>query len=528
MSPRIHFFGASRAVTGSCYLLETGNTRVLVDCGMFQGAKSEKELNYRPFPFDPKSVHCLLLTHAHIDHTGLLPKLSRNGFSGTIHATAPTQDLCGVMLPDSGHIQESEVEQLNRRNRRRGRDEVTPIYTEEDARETLNLFKPVAMKTWLDAAPGVRARYWNAGHLLGSASIEVELTEDGHTTRILFSGDIGPENKALEPDPEAPKSFDYVLCESTYGSTDRLEVGADKRRALLTQEILKAVGAGGPLLIPSFAVERTQELLVDIYYLSQSHAIPDIPVFVDSPLATEASRVFLKYAASTDDPEDLRAALKSQWIRFTEDADESRRLSRVRGAHIIISASGMADAGRIRHHLKNWLWRPEGSVLFVGYQAMGSMGRILLDGARKVRIQGDEITVRASINSLDVYSGHADGPELAHWVEERLPVSGNVFLVHGEEASIEGLKTRLSAVMPPEKVMIPSLDDCFELTPRGAVAKAQDTVVRQGYRPQVGKLDWHNDLSQLFMDISDKARGAADEKARAALLRRLRRVLEEA
>lgn len=527
MAPHIHFFGASGAVTGSCYLLETDKSRILIDCGLFQGAKSEKELNYRNFPFNPKTLNAVLLTHAHIDHSGLLPKLARHGFDKTIYATGPTIDLCSVMLPDSGHIQESEVEQLNRRNRRRGREEVTPIYTLEDAYKVLTFFKTIELKQWVEVTADIRARFWNAGHLLGSTSIEVEVREeDGTVTRIMFSGDLGPDNKVLQPDPEAPATFDYVLCESTYGNKDRIEIDEEKRRLLLAQEIQKAVTAGGAMLIPSFAVERTQELLVDIHHLMESGSIPNIPVFVDSPLASEASRVFFKHAAFLEHADELRAAFRAPWVKFTESADDSRALSRLRGPHIIISASGMADAGRIRHHLKNWLWRPEASVLFVGYQAIGSMGRILLDGARKVRIQGDEITVRAAISSLDVYSGHADGPELAQWVRERQPVADNVFLVHGESENLQGLKKRLEDFLDSSKIIIPELDDCYKLTKKGAVAAEVTHEYSHGVKPKVGHLDWHNDLSTLFMDISDKIREQADEKARLAMMRELRRIIE--
>lgn len=529
MKPRIHFFGASRAVTGSCYLIENKGSKVLIDCGLFQGAKSEKELNYRDFPFDAKSIKAVILTHAHIDHAGLLPKLSKHGFRGTIFATAPTSDLCSVMLPDSGHIQESEVEQLNRRNRRRGRDEVTPIYTEQDAKDTMRFFSLIDYKKWINVVPGIRVRYWNAGHLLGSASVEMEIETEEDTkkpVRILFSGDIGPDNKSLQPDPEAPGDFDYLLCESTYGNRDRIEVADTIRKTMLQDEIKKAIGAGGALLIPSFAVERTQELLVDIYALMEQGLVPRIPVFVDSPLATKASQVFLKYDHSLDGEYHLKEVFNSSWIRFTESAEDSRSLGRIRGPHIIIAASGMADAGRIRHHLKNWLWRPEGSVLFVGYQAMGSLGRILLDGAKKVRIQGDEISVRASLNSLDVYSGHADGPELAHWVQKRLPVAHNIFLVHGEPESLEGLKKRLEEFYDPSKIIIPNLDDCFELSHKGATSQNGSTRAARSFKPQVGQLDWHNDMSELFLDINDKIRNLADEKTRNTMLRRLRKVIE--
>lgn len=525
---RLHFHGAAGTVTGSCFLLETGRARVLVDCGLFQGAKSEKELNYRAFPFDPAALDAVVLTHAHIDHSGLLPKLVKHGYRGAIHATAPTADLCSVMLPDSGFIQQFEVKQLNRRGALRGREPVSPIYTADDAKACLEQFRPAAYGQWIGAAPGVRARFWNAGHLLGSASAEIEVAADGAEApvRALFSGDIGPAAKLFHPDPEGPSSLDYVVSEATYGATDRPETTPANRRLRLCEEVRAAANPNGALLIPSFAVERTQELLADLVALMDEGAVPAAPIIIDSPLATRASEVFARHAGAIEDGRALTSALRSRHVHFTENVEQSKALDRMRDFHIVISASGMCEAGRIRFRLKNWLWRHGATVLLVGYQAAGTLGRILLDGAEAVRIQGEEIKVRARIRSLDLYSGHADAPELAAWLEKRLPVRHGVFLVHGEDAAVAGLRARIARFVPEARIHAPELDDAFDLAPGGARPLAPPKPRRLA-PDRVGKLDWHNDFSKLLLDLHDAVDRAADERARGVLLRKLRRALEE-
>ncbi len=525
-SPVLRFHGAAGTVTGSCFLVENDGACVLVDCGMFQGSKSEKELNYRAFPFEPSSLDAVILTHAHIDHSGLLPKLTKVGYDGPIFATRGTIDLCSVMLPDSAHIQESEVEQLNRRNQRRGRDTVEPIYTAEDAARAVTLMRTVELERWQQAAEGIRFRFWNAGHLLGSASIEMEIDTPFKRLRVLFSGDIGPSHKLLQFDPEAPEGFDYVICESTYGDTDRDNVSDQTRRAALRAEVKAATNINGALLIPSFAVERTQELLADLVYLMKTGAIATCPIVIDSPLATRASEIFRRHSRELENGRMLAEAMEARNVRFTETVEQSKAIDHMHGFHIVIAASGMCDAGRIRHRLKNWLWREEATVLLVGYQAAGTLGRILEEGAQTVRIQGDEITVRARIRRLDIYSGHADGPELAAWVKERLPITSGVFLVHGEEMALAGLGERLSAFLAPERIFIPRLDSAFELTAGGPADISEIRAPRiDPARP--GHKDWHNDLQSLVLDLQDELKQAADDKARGVILRRLRRALSE-
>lgn len=523
--------GAARTVTGSCYLIETDTCKFLVDCGMFQGAKTLKELNYEPFPFDPREIDFLLLTHAHIDHSGLIPKLAKHGFKGPVYATRGTIDLLACMLPDAGHIQEVEVEELNRRNRRRGRATVTPIYTAEDAERCLELLKPVDYDRWVDPAEGVRARYWNAGHILGSASIELEI-DAGVTAprrlRMLFSGDIGPDAQTFHAAPESPDNLDYLICESTYGGRTREKLSHEARLGTLAKEVMEAFKDRGALIIPAFAVERTQELLADLVELVNTGRVPRVPIFLDSPLAIKATEAFVDHADDLENGEAFRKAMATPLLQTTETPAESMQIERMEGNHIVIAASGMCDAGRIRHHLKNHLWRQNSTVLLVGYQAKGTLGQILANGAKAVRIQGEEIKVRARIRQTDIYSGHADGPALVEWIRERSPVKRAILLTHGEDESIDAMHTALAGIgLDGERVIEPTLDDIFDL-----MAEVPGPRLRPGPRrlraEEVGRFDWHNDLSKLWLDISEELDHAADDKARNVVIRRLRRALEAA
>lgn len=529
MSVSVQFCGAARTVTGSCYLFKSDAGRLLVDCGLFQGPKTLKSLNYGAFPFRAADIHTVLLTHAHIDHSGLLPKLMRDGFRGRIMATRGTIDLCSYLLPDAGSIQETEVAALNRRSAARGRAEVSPIYTQSDALACLELFRPVEYETWFDVMRGVRARYWNAGHILGSASIELEFAGEGtsgRTLRILASGDIGPDAKLLQPDPEAPAGFDYVISDSTYGDDDRPSTTRNARRGRLAAEVRDAYAANGALLIPAFAVERTQELIVDLVDLMERREIPTAPIFLDSPLAIRATEVFRRHSPSLDPDIDLDRLLSSPHLRFTETVDESKSIAKLSGFHIIIAASGMCDAGRIRHHLKRWLWHSAATVLLVGFQAQGTLGRFLHDGVKAVRIQGDEIKVAARIRYLDEYSGHADGPELARWIAARRPIHRGVFLVHGEEPALAGLSARIAErIVPAAEVFRPILDDVYELSTPAPTPV--DVTRRRRLAPEaVVTLDWHNDMSKLILDINDRIEAAADDRARGVIIRQLRRALD--
>jgi len=523
--PRLTFHGAARGVTGSCFRLQTAGGTLLVDCGMFQGSKTEKELNYRPFPFDPAGIDAVLLTHAHIDHAGLLPKLVRDGFTGTIHATRPTLDLCGVMLPDSAHIQAMEVQQLNRRRARWQAGSVTAIYDGRDVEQTMEQMRGHDLGEWLAVLPGVRARFWNAGHMLGSSSIEVELA--GETPqRLLFSGDLGPAEKLLHPNPEGPQGVDWLICESTYGGTDRPATSDDARRLTLLAEVRAALRPDGVLLIPSFAVERAQELIADLTLLMHEGALPEIPIYLDSPLAARATEVFRRHRRTLERDQTLTQGLRAPNLHVTQGIEESKRLDSVEGFHIVIAASGMCEAGRIRHRLKRWLWSEAATVLMTGYQAVGTLGRLLVDGARSVRIQGETYDVRARIRSIDLYSGHADGPELAAWVAARAPVRQALFLTHGEPPAMEALATALRGRLSAP-VICPALDEGFDLGAQGAQAVAPPPAPPRLAPEAIAAPDWHNDVSALLLDIDEALRQTPDARSRSVLLRRLRRALAE-
>jgi metallo-beta-lactamase family protein len=520
------FHGGAGTVTGSCYLIEHERGRFLIDCGMFQGPKSVRELNYRPFPFRPASVDFLLLTHAHIDHSGLVPKLCKHGFAGPVHATTPTIDLASFMLPDSGHIQESEVERLNRRNKKRGRATVEPIYTRADAEACLRQMQGAAYEKWLEPAPGVRARFWNAGHILGSASIELQVAQGTGEPPIhlLFSGDLGPDEKVFHLEPDAPAGFDYVVCESTYGDRDRADATVEQRRAVLCQEINEALAAGGNLLIPAFAVERTQELLHDIGVLLHERKIPEGPVFLDSPLAQNATEVFIRHAAALEDIAlDEAELFRNPHFRFVESVEESKAINRITAGAIIIAASGMCEAGRIRHHLKANLWRPQATVLMVGYQAPGTLGAILLSGEKLVRMMGEEVAVKARIRSIGNYSAHADQQELVAWVKERQPVHAGIFLTHGEDQAREALRAELQDAGIGAPMRLPALDEAFALEaaappPRGrrVAERVEDAQLTQ---------DWHNDYARLLLGLGRTLEQLPDDAARRELLRRMGNLL---
>ena len=344
--------------------------------------------------------------------------------------------------------------------------------------------------------------------------------------RVLASGDIGPDAKLLQPDPEAPTGFDYVISESTYGHVDRPPTTALARRQHLAAEVRDAAIAKGALLIPAFAVERTQELIVDLIDLMERGEVPTAPIFLDSPLAIRATEVFRQHSSSLDPNIDLDRILSSPHLHFTETVDESKSIAKLTGFHIIIAASGMCDAGRIRHHLKRWLWHSDATVLLVGYQAQGTLGRFLNDGVKAVRIQGDEIKVAARIRRIDDYSGHADGPELARWIAARRPIHRGVFLVHGEEPALSGLSERIAErTVPAAQIFRPILDDIYDLST--SAPTPIDVTHRRRLAPEaVVSLDWHNEMSKLILDINDRIEAAADDRARGVIIRSLQRALE--
>jgi len=522
----LSFFGAAGTVTGSCTLLEAGERRCLIDCGLFQGNRATRALNDQPFPFDAATIDCLLLTHAHTDHTGLVPKLIKAGFTGRIHATRATADLLAFMMEDSARIQESNAERENRRRQREGKAPVEPLYTVEHAKEALSRLETLDYGDWLTPVEGIEARWWNAGHILGSASIELRCPEPatGKTLRLLFSGDLGPDEKTFHAAPDAEEGFDYVICESTYGDRERAEYTLDARRAALKKELVAALARGGNVVVPCFAVERSQELLHDIGVLLANGDLPDATVYLDSPLASKVTEVFAKHADSLEDIElPADALFRDPNFRIVESVDESKAIADVKRGAIIVSASGMADAGRVVHHLKNNIWRTESTVLFVGYQSPGTTGSHIRSGADEVFLHGRKFTIEATIRSIGNYSAHADQSELLEWIVERLPIAGALFLNHGNDDARETLTGLLAKRgLAREKVFHPTFDERFELATGTPESKGR---VVERVDPDLLVPDGRGDHAQFALALG-KRLDALDATAGKALIERLEAVLE--
>ncbi len=443
----LQFLGAAHTVTGSSFLLEVNEKKILIDCGMFQGGRQLQEMNYKPFRFSPQEIDSVLLTHAHIDHCGLIPKLCRDGFKGKIYATKATCDLAGIMLPDSAHIQESDAEIINRKGMRMGRVPIAPLYTIDDAQKSIIQFAPVEYEEKVAVTNEITAVFRDAGHILGSSIIEVYISEKGKDpVKMVFSGDLGQPDQPILRNPEYINDADYLIVESTYG--DRLHQIYDKESAL-AEVINDTMDRGGNLVIPTFAVGRTQTMLYYLYRLWKEHRIDDVPIVIDSPLAIAATRVFIDNMKVFDDEAVELLQKNGQFpempqLRICRTAEESKALNSSEEPSIIISASGMCDAGRILHHLKHNLWRPESTVLFVGYQAEGSLGRRLTDGIKRVKILGEEVAVRALIKQLDGFSAHGDYNQVLDWIGHiKMNEPKQIFLVHGESLAIESLGEKI-------------------------------------------------------------------------------------
>lgn len=515
--PTLTIHGAAHTVTGSCLEFSHGGRTMLVDCGLFQGSRSLEALNANPFAFDPRRVAAVTLTHAHIDHSGLLPRLVAEGFEGPIWCTAATRDLLEAMLADAGRIQESDAERRNRRRDRAGEEPFVPLYTEADAMAAWRLCRPVPLGEWFEPVPGFRARLWNAGHVLGSASVELK----AGGVRVMCSGDLGPEHKVFHPEPGGPGGFDYVVCESTYGARVRDKVTAEERRRLLQAEVQGALARGGNLVVPVFALERTQELLLDLAILNRSGAIPRVQVFVDSPLANKVTQVFARYAHELEDVAGSDVFERGTF-HFTGDVSESIRLNSISGA-VILAGSGMCEGGRIRHHLLHNLHRRESTVLFVGYQAEGTLGRVILDGAERVRISGADVMVRAQIRRIDHYSAHADQSELLEWIADRGPIAGELFLDHGEPDALEALRRELQRREPGLRVRLPQIGETYRLA-AGQPAKRIGTGNLEAQQA-IGR-DWQNAYAELVTGLKSDLARIRDEKKREEAIARIREVIE--
>ncbi|OIO04177.1 MAG: MBL fold hydrolase [Desulfovibrionaceae bacterium CG1_02_65_16] len=443
---KINFLGAAQGVTGSCYILETGGHRFAVDCGMHQGNAEIEKRNLNMDAYRPSSLEFILITHAHIDHIGLLPRVVANGYKGPIYATPPTRDLMQILLLDSAHIQEMEAEQQNRRRQRHGGNKpAEPLYTTEDAAATFPFIQPIEYDKPFEPVPGIRVTYRDAGHILGSAFIELEYTEEGKPTRIIFSGDLGRPGQLILPDPKKGNGdhTDYLFMESTYG--DRNHKSAENSREELASAIAYSYKNHEKVIIPAFAVERTQQILYTLFLLDQEGKLPkDMPVYLDSPLAIRATEIFRNHPEYFDEKtqaliRDGKDPLSLPNLRFSQTADESRALNTMSGSAIIISASGMANAGRIRHHLRHNLWRKGASIVFCGYQGEGTPGRKIVDGAKQISIFGEEVAVAAKVFTIGGFSAHAGQTEILQWLKSFDGKDTKVILVHGEVRALDAL-----------------------------------------------------------------------------------------
>ena len=460
---KIQFIGGVRSVTGSSYLVTADSTRILVDCGMFQGVNDGEKRNLRPFPFKPSEIDAVLLTHSHIDHSGLIPKLVKDGFKGKIFATRATADLCGILLLDSAHIHERDAEWETRKRLRKGKKAVAPLYNIADAAESLSHIEGIDYDVVLKVATNIEVRFKDAGHILGSAILELwvsgkgrkvnpvrslpirkpsapngsfPLTEASNGVKVVFSGDLGNRGAPIVKDPTYISDADYILIESTYGN--RQHKGMKETIEEFAGAIGETLRKGGNVIIPSFAVGRTQDILYILNQFSREGRLNNLNVFIDSPLATNATRVFLKHPECFD-KETLELITKGQFpkgtpiLKFSETPEESMSINRIKSGAIIIASSGMCEAGRVRHHLKHNLWREECSIVFVGFQAQGTLGRQIIDGAKTVKLFGEAVAVRARVYTIGGLSAHADKNGLIDWLAHFKTKPRKVFIVHGEE-----------------------------------------------------------------------------------------------
>lgn len=508
---KVTFLGAAKTVTGSNFLVEGAGKKFLVDCGMYQGAAAEELENSAPFMFNIDEIDFMLLTHAHIDHSGRIPKLYNEGYRNPIFATKATCDLCSIMLPDSGHIQEMEIEWKNRKRMRKGEKPLPPLYTAEDAAKSLEIFTPVQYDQLIEIDENIHVRFNDAGHMLGSAIIEVWIKEDGEQKKIVFTGDLGNNDIPLLSSPTMIEDTDYLVMESTYGN--RLHLRNDDKAELFLKIVYETLEKGGTVVIPSFAVGRTQEVLYELNkikdvkhseeFYKQYQKLMSVPVYVDSPLAISATEVFREnmnlfneetqeLIQSGDNP------LEFPGLEFTRTADESKELNEKDEASIIISASGMCEVGRIKHHLKHNLWNPNSTILFVGYQAPGTLGRKLVDGEKRVTIFGEEIAVNARIEYIEGYSGHADQEWLMNFVYSFIKKPTHIFLVHGEPEGQIVLKQKLEEETKIP-VTIPSLGETYDLSKEIKVVN----VVQDKLQPKFLRLEVIERMKTLKEELED-------------------------
>ncbi len=519
---KITFLGATRTVTGSNFLVEAAGRKFLVDCGMWQG-KAEIEMeNAEDFAFDPKEIDFMLLTHAHIDHSGRIPKLYKEGFRNKIYAHKATCDLCTLMLPDSGHIQEMENEWKNKKRMRKGEREVPPLYTAEEAVESLEVFEPVKYDEIIEITPEIHVRFNDAGHMLGSSIIELWVKEDGKETKTVFTGDIGNNDIPLLSEPTMIEDTDYLVMESTYGS--RMHLRNDEKAKMFLDIVSETLDNEGTVVIPSFAVGRTQEILYEINRLKdiiddeefkrKYKKLMKASVYVDSPLAISATEVFRENMELFDEETQEQIMqgdnpLEFPGLKFTKTADESKALNEDNTPSIIISASGMCEVGRIKHHLKHNLWNPISTILFVGYQAPGTLGYGIVNGAEKVKIFGEEIAVNARIEYIEGYSGHADQEGLMNFIYSFIKKPKHIFIVHGEPESQSILQEKIEKETGIGAT-IPEFGETYELNEQIEMTHKIERKVEKTIRTEIlARLD---KLKLEIKDMDEYVRQDIDDK----------------
>ena len=475
---KLQFLGANQQVTGSRYLLETAGRRIMIDCGLFQERAFESR-NWDPSPVDPKSIDCLVLTHGHLDHVGLVPRLVKQGFNGPIVTTKPSVELASIIMLDSARIQQEDVKWKKKRHlkaKRKSPNPYEPLYTVEDAQDAIKLLKGVDYGTPVPIVDGVTATFHEAGHILGSAMVEFAITEDGDTKRIVFSGDVGQWNKPLIGDPTLLKHADAVILESTYG--DRNHPEFKDIESQLEVVINRTINRGGNVVIPTFAVERAQELMYHIGRLVNEDRIPDIPIFLDSPMAVDVTETFRRFRDWLDDETQAlfdagQPPLRYAGLTLSRSVEQSKAINALKTPHVVMSASGMCTAGRIKHHLKYNIERPESTLLFVGYQATGTLGRLIVDGLKRVRIHGEWKYVRAEIDRLEGMSAHGDRDDLLRWLGAFEPTPAHVFLTHGEFSSAVSLSEAIHVNFGVD-ARIPSYQQVFDLSDLDGDVTAED------------------------------------------------------
>lgn len=447
---KLTFYGATEGVTGSAYLIETEHSTILLECGLYQGSREEERLNKKPFPFDIHKIDAVVLSHAHLDHTGRIPKLVSDGYDRSIFMTYPTSELLEILHKDAASIQERDAEWENKRRRRAGKKEIEPLYTMEDVEAALTHYIGVPYGQRVDIAEGIEVCFRDAGHILGSSVVELFISEKGHKRKLVFSGDLGNSDAALLRDPEAIESADVVLLESTYGDRDHRPIEETLKE--FEDIIVEASGSGGNILIPSFAVGRTQEIIFYLGKLYQEGKLKQQAVYLDSPMAIAATEVYHRFQ-NIFNPEDSASLQHGRSgtlhsylpvLRYSRTTDESMALNRIESGAIIIAGSGMCNGGRIRHHLKYNLWKSKAHVVIVGFQAQGTPGRILVDGAKTFRVVGEEVVVKASIHTLGGFSAHASQTQLINWVNKFNKPHPRLYLVHGEDDAKVALREQLS------------------------------------------------------------------------------------